>query len=95
MFVKATKQKNGRINLSFVEGYRDPKTKKTRHKVVENLGYVDEYLDIYADPKEHFKQVARNLTEQMQEQKDQLKAEDEIFLGTVSSNEVMEPYVSE
>lgn len=90
MFVKATKQKNGRINLSFVEGYRDPKTKKTRHKVVENLGYVDEYLDIYEDPKEHFKQVARNLTEQMQEQKDQQKAEDEIFLGTVSSNEVME-----
>jgi transposase len=90
MFLKATKQKNGRINLSFVEGYRDPATKKTRHKVVENLGYVDEYLDLYEDPKEHFKKVARHLTEHMQEQKDQQKAEDEIFLGTVSSNEVME-----
>ena len=24
MFLKKTKQKNGRINLSFVHGYRDP-----------------------------------------------------------------------
>ena len=44
MFLKSTKQKNGRINLSFVHGYRDPITKKTKHKVIDNLGYVDEYL---------------------------------------------------
>lgn len=43
MFLKSTKQKNGRINLSIVHGYRDPVTKKTKHKVIENFGYVDEY----------------------------------------------------
>ena len=49
MFLKTTKQKNGRINLSLVHGYRDPVTKKTKHRVIENLGYVDEYLDRYED----------------------------------------------
>ena len=90
MFLKVTKQKNGRVNLSFVEGYRDPKTKKTRHKVIENLGYVDDYLDIYEDPEAHFRQVALNLNEKNKEQKKQDKAENEIFLGTVYSDEVME-----
>ncbi|NLY97235.1 MAG: hypothetical protein GX082_07385 [Clostridiaceae bacterium] len=50
MYLKVTPQKNGRINLSFVEGYRDPKTKKVKHNVIENLGYVDEYLDRFEDP---------------------------------------------
>ena len=41
MYLKSTKQNNGRMNLSIVEGYRDPVTKKTKHKVIKNLGYVD------------------------------------------------------
>jgi len=49
VFLKTTVQKNGRINLSFVQGYRDPVTKKTKHTVIENLGYVDEYLDRYEE----------------------------------------------
>lgn len=55
MFLKLAPQKNGRINLSFVEGFRDPVTEETKHKTIENLGYVDEYLDRYEHPQAHFR----------------------------------------
>jgi transposase len=86
MFLKTTKQKNGRINLSFVHGYRDPVTKKTKHKVIENLGYVDEYLDRYEDPIAHFKEIARIRNKEMKEE----EAREEIYLGSVHTNELMD-----
>ena len=86
MFLKSTKQKNGRINLSFVEGYRDPVTNKVKHKVVENLGYVDEYLDQYEDPIEHFRSIARMITEAVKKG----EASEEIYLGYVTDNEMEE-----
>ncbi|MFA5536723.1 MAG: IS1634 family transposase [Bacillota bacterium] len=85
MFLKVTNQKNGRINLSLIHGYRDPITKKTKHKVVENFGYVDEYLDLYEDPIAHFKEVAKNRTLEMKE----AEAGREIFLGSVFEDEIM------
>lgn len=86
MFLKTSKQKNGRINLSFVHGYRDPVTKKIKHRVIENLGYVDEYLDRYEDPVAHFKEVARIRTQKMEEE----EARKEIPLGSVFADELME-----
>ena len=86
MFLKTTVQKNGRINLSFVKGYRDPVTKKPKHTVIENLGYVDEYLDIYEDPIAHFREVARLRTKEMKE----VEAKKEIFLGSVFTDELMD-----
>ena len=86
MFLKQTKQKNGRINLSIVHGFRDPLTKITRHKVIENLGYVDEYLDRYEDPVAYFKEVARIRTQKMEEE----EAGKEIPLGSVYADEIME-----
>jgi transposase len=86
MFLKSTKQKNGRVNLSFVEGFRDPVTKKTKHKVIENLGYVDEYLDRYEDPQAHFREVARIRTQKLKE----AETEKEIYLGYVYANELMD-----
>jgi len=86
MFLKSTKQKNGRINLSIVHGYRDPVTKKTKHKVIENLGYVDEYLDRYEDPVTHFKEVVRIRTQEMEEE----EAGKEIPLGSVYADELMD-----
>ena len=86
MFLKSTKQKNGRVNLSFVEGFRDPVTKKTRHKVIENLGYVDEYLDRYEDPQAHFREVALIRTQKLKE----AETEKEIHLGYVYANELMD-----
>ncbi len=85
MFLKATKQKNGRINLSFVHGFRDPKTRKVKQKVIENLGYVDEYLHLYEDPIAHFREVARQRTLAMKEG----EAKKELFLGTVYADELM------
>ena len=86
MFLKTTPQKNGRVNLSFVHGYRDPVTKKTKHKLIENLGYVDEYLDRYEDPVAHFKEVARVRTLKMEEE----EAGKEILLGSVYADELMD-----
>ena len=86
MFLKSTPQKNGRINLSFVEGYRDPLTKKTKHKTIENLGYVDEYLDRYEDPQAHFREVARFRTQKLKE----AESEKEIYLGYVYADELMD-----
>ena len=86
MFLKVVPQKSGRINMSFVQGYKDPKTKKTKHKVIENLGYVDEYLDRYEDPVAHFREVARLRTLEMEEE----EARKEIFLGTVYADEKMD-----
>ncbi len=86
MFLKSTKQKNGRINLSFVHGYRDPITKKVKHKVIENLGYVDEYLDQYEDPIAHFKEIARIRTLEMKEE----ELGKEIPLGSIYADEVMD-----
>ncbi|MDD4519180.1 MAG: IS1634 family transposase [Limnochordia bacterium] len=86
MFLKTTKQKNGRINLSIVHGFRDPVTKKVKHKVLENLGYVDEYLDLYADPVAHFREVVRLRNQEMKE----AEAAKEIPLGSVSTDELMD-----
>ncbi|NLA81190.1 MAG: IS1634 family transposase, partial [Chloroflexi bacterium] len=86
MFLKSTKQKNGRISLSIVEGFRDPVTKKTKHKVIENLGYLDEYLDRYEDPQAHFREVARIRTQKLKD----AEAEKEIYLGYVNADELMD-----
>lgn len=86
MFLKTTKQKNGRINMSFVQGYRDPVTKKSKQAVIENLGYVDEYLERYEDPIAHFREVALKRTAVMKEE----EAKKEIFLGSVYEDELMD-----
>ena len=87
MFLKQSRQKNGRIYISIVEGYRDPVTKKTKHRVIEKLGYVDQYEHLYDDPVEHFNEIARQRTLAIKEQ----KQEQEIFLGSVSTQDLMEP----
>lgn len=85
MFLKQVKQKNGRINISLVHGYRDPVTKQTKHRVIERLGYVDEYEHLYEDPIAHFKEVARQRTLAMKEE----EAQKELFLGTVYADELV------
>ncbi len=83
MYLKVTRQKNGRVNLSFVHGFRDPKTKKVKQKVVENLGYVDEYEHVYEDPIAHFREVAKLRTLKAQEE----ERKKEIHLGSVFADE--------
>ena len=53
---------NGRVYLSFVQGYRH--NGKVKQKTVEKLGYLDDLQKIYPDPIEHFTQVARQRSAQ-------------------------------
>jgi transposase len=70
MYLKKDKRPNGRIFLAIVKGYRDPTTKKTRHKQIMRVGYYDELLEDYEDPITHFTQVAKQMTEEENENKE-------------------------
>ena len=41
MYLKQTKFKNGRVNVSITESFRD-EDKKPRNRTVKNFGYLDE-----------------------------------------------------
>lgn len=64
MFLKKDKRPNGRIYLSIVKGFRDPITKKNKQRAVKSIGFLDEFEDIYSDPIEHFKDLAKKMTEE-------------------------------
>ena len=50
---------NGKIYLSFVQGYRD-ENGKVKQKTIQKLGYLDDLKKIYNDPITHFKQIAKD-----------------------------------
>lgn len=52
---------NGKVYLSFVHGYRQDG--KVKQKTIEKLGYLEDLEKIYPDPIAHFKQVAKERTE--------------------------------
>ncbi|HSH50615.1 MAG TPA: IS1634 family transposase [Bacteroidales bacterium] len=64
MFLKKDKRPNGRIYLSIVKGFRDPITKKNKQRAVKSIGFLDEFEDLYDDPIEHFKNLAKKMTEE-------------------------------
>lgn len=58
MYLKQSYHKStGKTQLSFVQGYRQDG--KVKHKVIENLGFLEDYIGIYEDPITHFKEVAK------------------------------------
>lgn len=68
MFVKKILEKRtGRTFLSIVEGYRDPITKKVKHRTVKRIGYLDEFEDEFDDPIQHFKELAKKMTVEAKE----------------------------
>lgn len=67
MFLKKTRNSKGRINLAIVDGYYDKATKKTKHKIVESLGYLDELEKQYPDPIAYFTLRAKQLTKEKNE----------------------------
>ncbi|NLJ80682.1 MAG: hypothetical protein GX335_06640 [Firmicutes bacterium] len=74
--------------LSIVHGFRDPVTKKTKHRVLENLGYVDEYLDRYEDPIAHFREVVRKKNEARKEEEASKDPLGSVYLDeTMAENE--------
>ncbi|QUC04314.1 IS1634 family transposase [Atopobium sp. oral taxon 416] len=64
MFLKKTKRPNGRITLSAVQGYRDPKTGRPKQRSVETFGYVDELEKEFKDPLAHFAEVVKAMDEE-------------------------------
>ncbi|MBQ9002571.1 MAG: IS1634 family transposase [Eggerthellaceae bacterium] len=63
MHLKQTRQKSGKTNLSVVESWWDPKTKRSRQRTVENLGYLEDLAAEHADPIAWGKERAAELTE--------------------------------
>lgn len=58
MYLKKTLNRQGRIFLSFVQGYRD-EFGKTKQKTIENIGFLDILEKEYEDPISHFKEIAK------------------------------------
>lgn len=56
MYLKKS-HSNGRIYLSFVQGYRQDG--KVKQKTIEKIGYLDELAKVYDDPIEHFNNVVK------------------------------------
>ena len=54
---KSFNKKRYKTQLSFVQGYRI--NGKVKHKVIQNLGYLEDYLDKYEDPIAYFQQIAK------------------------------------
>ncbi|MHB1455062.1 MAG: IS1634 family transposase, partial [Saccharofermentanales bacterium] len=63
MYVKKNSCKNGRVLLTLTHGYRE--NGKIRQKNVETLGYLDELVKIYDDPIAHFREIARQRTQEV------------------------------
>lgn len=90
MYLKHYKTNTGRVYMTIVHGYRDPKTKKARQVTVQKIGYVDEFLDQYEDPIAHFKEVAAKM------EQERLEAEgDRTETITVTMSQKMTPGTDE
>lgn len=63
MFLVKEKRKKG-IYLSIAKSYRDPVTKKPKQKKVKNIGYLEDLKKTYDDPVAHFKNVAKEMTDE-------------------------------
>ncbi|MFV0518533.1 MAG: IS1634 family transposase [Aminipila sp.] len=63
MFLIKEKRKNG-TNLCIVQSYRDPVTKVSKTKRIMNLGYLEDLQKQYDDPITHFKNLAKEMSEE-------------------------------
>jgi hypothetical protein len=65
----------GRKYLSIVQGYRDPLTKKVRHKTVKSLGYLDDLAKEHEDPVAHFRAVVEEMNKSAALEKEPVRFE--------------------
>jgi len=66
MNLKQSRRKDGRVYLSIEKAYRDKTTGKPKSKTVKSLGFLDVLEKEFADPVTHFKEIARQMTEEEQ-----------------------------
>ena len=52
------KSKNKRL-MVVKESYRDEVTKKSRQRKIRDVGYIEDYLDLYEDPLQHFRDILK------------------------------------
>lgn len=64
MYLKRTKQKNGRIHLDITDSFYDKQKKCSRQKTIESLGFLDELEKQYEDPIAHFSKRVEQLKEE-------------------------------
>jgi len=64
--LKQSRRKDGRVYLSIEKAYRD-QDGRPRSKTVRSLGWLDVLEKEYDDPVAHFREVARQMTEEEQE----------------------------
>ena len=57
MYLKQTKQRDGRTYLSIADGYYDPKSHNTRTISIEKIGYLEDLVKQYDDPITHYKGI--------------------------------------
>jgi hypothetical protein len=60
MYLKVGKS-NGKTHLSFVQGYRE--NGRVKQKTIETLGFLEDLEKVYDDPISHFRQLAKERTE--------------------------------
>ena len=58
MYLKVCPGYKGKIYFSLVQGYRD-ENGKVKQKTIEKLGYLEDLKKIYNDPISHFKEIAK------------------------------------
>ena len=61
MYLKQSRFKTGRIFLSIVHGYWDSKSKQSRTKTIQKIGYLDELQKEFDNPVSHFTSVAAEM----------------------------------
>lgn len=66
---------NGKIYLSFVNGYRD-RDGKVKQKTIKKLGYLEDLKKEFDNPEEHFKNLAREMSKE---------AVDELIIKNINS----------
>ncbi len=70
MYLSIKKYKNGRTHLSIVDKYWDKEAKRSKDRVIETIGYVDKYEDMYKDPIAHFKEEVEKRNKEKKESKE-------------------------
>jgi transposase len=89
MYLKKTKQKDGRLYLSIADGYYDPQKGYTRTVNIEKIGYLEDLLKQYDDPIAHFKDVVAQKNAEKKSSKQQHRYDydpGETFDGDNSKN---------
>lgn len=68
MYLRKIKRPNG-IYLAIQESYYDSKSKQSRTRTIQSLGYLDALKKEYQDPVAYFTQMASDMTEQKKQKK--------------------------